>query len=897
MATSGAVIARIISQYSDKGTKAAQKDIAKMGKQIDAWSRRVVKSYAVAGAAAAVFAYKIGKDAVTAAAEDAKSANMLANSLRNVTGATTEQIAAVEDYISKQQKLVNVSDTELRSSLNTLVTATGDVTTAQYLQTRALDIAAGSGKDLAAVTAAMAKASQGNFTALGKMFPQLDKATIKSGNFSKMLAQLEGDYKGAAEAVAKQDPFTALKLQFGEVSEQLGYVLLPVVQEFATYLITDVIPNIEEWIALNQGKLQDSFKGVLEILVSLTVNLLKLVEVFEKYKWIILAIGAIPVINILGTQAMILGGIIRVTTRALGAIKLAPIIASFRGLGAAVSLVAGAFRAGGMLAALRGAIALFMQLNPYVRGATLLIAGLTIGWNLLKKAFGGSNKEAEKSKLTNEQIAKEQQKSILAGYEQIAIQTEKAKNDKIAADRIAKNVAMQKKADDAAKKRAKFDADYAKINKRIASNYGVKLLSSEDEKMVQINAAEALLKRQTALDIVNKELLKSLREEVLLMKAKNDYALRYDDILKALADKEISTAEVQILALKWGVTKEAVEAYLLQLKIIEDKKISDSEIIDLAKAWGSTQAQAAQYLDFFQALNDGFLDPAEIDKLKAKWGLTEQQVRQYADFVGVVNDGKLEDAEINKLKSKWKLTTDEVVAYILKIGSPVSYSGTLIDPATAATIGWKNAKDALQAYLDLLGKGTTTSTQTPTTTNPTLPQASTGNVGNIDAVNKQVADAAKKLVDEITATGESSVSISKVANDMAANLLKDKAATEALGGVSGVLSSARYTGQALQYAAQEAAKAKLADSEITRDALRQLTSGGSLTDDQRLRLGMSSTVNTAASIGTPFGQAGGTTVNVTVEGSVTSENDLVQSIRNGLLRAQYNGNQINLAAL
>ena len=58
MATSsGAVIARIISQYSDKGTKAAQKDIAKMGKQIDAWSKKVVKSYAVAGVAAAAFAY------------------------------------------------------------------------------------------------------------------------------------------------------------------------------------------------------------------------------------------------------------------------------------------------------------------------------------------------------------------------------------------------------------------------------------------------------------------------------------------------------------------------------------------------------------------------------------------------------------------------------------------------------------------------------------------------------------------------------------------------------------------------------------------------------------------------------------------------------------------------
>ena len=569
MATSGAVIARIVSQYSDKGSKAAQKDIKKLGDQIDNWSRKAVKSYAVAAAAAGAFAYKIGKDAVQAAIDDSKSATMLANTLSNVTGATKEQIQAVEDYISKTQMLVNVSDTDLRSSLNTLVTATGDVTTAQYLQTRALDAAAGSGKDLAAVTAAMAKASNGNFTALGKMFPQLDKAAIKSGDFSKILQQLEGDYRGAAEAVAKQDPFTALKLQFGEVAEQLGYVLLPVVQQFATYIITDVIPNVEEWIALNQGKLKDSFQTVLNTLVSLTTNLLNLVAAFEKYKWIIATIGAIPILNYLAAQGQILIGTAKVIFRVLGAIKLAPLISGLRGFAAAVSLVSGAIKAGGFLAGLRGAITLFSTLNPYVRGATILVTALTAAYGLWKTVFSGGNDAAKKSTLTNEQIAKQQRDSILAGYEQVTLGMEKAKTDKIAADQLARNAALQKKADDAAKKRAKFDADYAKINARIAKNYGVTLLSSEDQKMVQINAAEALLIRQGKLDAINLSLLNKLKEEVLLMKVKNDLALRYDDILKvlALSDDKLPGA-IAVLAQKWGTTIEAVKAYILQFQIV-----------------------------------------------------------------------------------------------------------------------------------------------------------------------------------------------------------------------------------------------------------------------------------------------------------------------------------------
>ena len=101
----GAVVARIVSQYSDKGSKAAQRDIAKLGKNFDAFSKKATKAFAVAGAASAAFAVKIGVDAVQAAIEDQKSQVLLANSLRNTVGATDDAIASVEEYITKQQAL------------------------------------------------------------------------------------------------------------------------------------------------------------------------------------------------------------------------------------------------------------------------------------------------------------------------------------------------------------------------------------------------------------------------------------------------------------------------------------------------------------------------------------------------------------------------------------------------------------------------------------------------------------------------------------------------------------------------------------------------------------------------------------------------------------------------
>ena len=86
----------------------------------------------------------------------------------------------------------------------------------------------------------------------------------------------------------------------------------------------------------------------------------------------------------------------------------------------------------------------------------------------------------------------------------------------------------------------------------------------------------------------------------------------------------------------------------------------------------------------------------------------------------------------------------------------------------------------------------------------------TTNPGNIDKTNATVKTETDKLLTSIKNGTTTDTSASKIANDMAASLLSDKAATAALGGVSGVMSSARYTGQAIAYAAQQAAAEKQA---------------------------------------------------------------------------------------
>ena len=176
----GAVVARILTQYSDKGSKQAQKDIYKLGKNIDAYAKKATKAFGLVAAASVALSVKIGSDAVKAAIEDSKSQLTLSNALKTTTGATTQAIAVVEDYISKQQMLTNVQDTELRASLQSLVVATGDVTEAQRLQGIALDVAAATGKDLNSVTVAMVRAQQGNTTALKRLSPEMSSLITKT---------------------------------------------------------------------------------------------------------------------------------------------------------------------------------------------------------------------------------------------------------------------------------------------------------------------------------------------------------------------------------------------------------------------------------------------------------------------------------------------------------------------------------------------------------------------------------------------------------------------------------------------------------------------------------------------------------------------------------------------
>jgi len=886
----GAVVARILTQYSDKGSKAAQKDIARLTKKFDDFGKKAKKSFALAITATAALSVKIGTEAVQAAIEDSKSQVVLANALKSTADASGKLTAQAEEYIKTTMFRVNVADEQLRASLATLIIATGDLTQAERLQTIALDVAAASGKDLSAVTVAITRAQQGNLTALKKLSPELSGLIATGMKAEEAFALLEATYGGSAEALADLDPLTKLKLAYGEVLETLGAELLPVVKEFAEYIISDVIPAVDEWIKANGEELRTALRDIVEGVIALS-GVFKNFAVFLKENETLIKI-AVQLFAI-GRGAKYLGKFMTKTDEIIGKASK-----SFKGLSKSASTFKQKFLDFGSQDGFMGKFVTLI--GKAVEGLGKLIAGFLLtkfavaaSISAFKSLFGIKEETAKQDFDITKQVyggaAAEKYKAEVAA----AAAKKTAAARALAAAAAAKAAAQERKD---ALEQARIDKAVAAIRKTLNIK-GTNAIDKETD-ILQLNAAEALIKRQKEIDAADLDRLKRLKEELISMAVRNDLAKRYQDILTALADQKIDTKEITILAKMWGVPIEAVEAYLATLFAVEDATITDDEIVNLAQKWGSTQAQAAQYLDFYQALNDGMLSDAEIEKLKSKWKLTEEQVRMYADFVGIVNDGKLTDAEIIKIKDKWKLTTDQVVDYIQKIGSPVSYSGTLIDPARAAEIGWLNATAALQRYLDLLKKGTGVVVPNPITPPVVVPPVVIPPKTDGSGLGGSRTDSAA------SAAAAAAYAVAKAAGDI-------DAAAKAAAGVNPSALASQESGAigaasiAAQLAAAEAAlqvqknATTLANfkAKEAADLLASQQLGAERDYDERFRFNRG-TVATASTMNSGNLMAGGSTnITVNVSGSVTSEQDLVQSIRNGLLKTQYNGDSITLQAI
>jgi phage terminase small subunit len=268
--TSRALTLKLLADVDNftKNLNKADNEVTTFGGKVSEFGKKAGLAFAAAGAAAVAYAGKLAIDGVQSAIADAAAQQKLALTLENVTGATEAQIAATEDYITKTSLAFGVTDDELRPSLERLARATGDVEKAQKLQTIAIDVAAGSGKSLEAVTNAMARAAEGNTASLGKLGIGLSKTELATMSMEQITAKLAQTFEGQASAKADtfQGKMDRLKIAFDEGKETVGGYILTAITPMVETIVNRVIPAISEFTSNLGEKLAPVMKIIQPII-------------------------------------------------------------------------------------------------------------------------------------------------------------------------------------------------------------------------------------------------------------------------------------------------------------------------------------------------------------------------------------------------------------------------------------------------------------------------------------------------------------------------------------------------------------------------------------------------------------------------------------------------------
>lgn len=287
-----AVIIPIVTSWNGKGIKKAVKEFKSL-EGVGAKLGFVLKNAALPAAAAftaiAAAGVQVGQSLfgmARGAAEDQKGVKLLEAQIRQLTGASHEQAAAVEGIISKYQLATGVADDQLRPAFAQLVRASGSVSRANALMQAGLDISAGTGRDLGEVVMALSKAEMGNYKALKRLgipMGKMTEAQAELANTTKLLTKWQekyqealdaGDTKKAEAALAKVNQLQAdqnqllslgadylkdvsavfggqaavaadtfegrlarLNVRISEAKESIGYKLLPYLEKMADVAI------------------------------------------------------------------------------------------------------------------------------------------------------------------------------------------------------------------------------------------------------------------------------------------------------------------------------------------------------------------------------------------------------------------------------------------------------------------------------------------------------------------------------------------------------------------------------------------------------------------------------------------------------------------------------------
>lgn len=214
------IFLNIISEYRDSGAKNAQKSLS----GIESLANRVGK--AVAGAFATQQIIQFGKSSVDAFTQANKQFTVMNQTLNNL--GLNVGMTRLEDFFNKLEMQFGKDKSVLIPAFQTLINSTKSYTKSQELLNLALDVSAGTGKDLSLVALALGKAYVGQTTSIVRLGIGYSAASIKGKSFLELQKELTASFSGSAAQAADtyQGKLDKLSVGYGNMKEAIGKGLI-----------------------------------------------------------------------------------------------------------------------------------------------------------------------------------------------------------------------------------------------------------------------------------------------------------------------------------------------------------------------------------------------------------------------------------------------------------------------------------------------------------------------------------------------------------------------------------------------------------------------------------------------------------------------------------------------
>ena len=204
------VVIDIASEFTGKKAfKQAETATQKLSNSTKNLSKRLVAVFSVT----AVLAF--GRAVSRTFSDAQKEAKLLENALNGVNLGFAAPF--IGQFIDKLALATGKAGGDLTNAFVALSGATGDATTAQKLLNTALDISAGTGKDLQSVSVALSRAFKGETTALARLRIGYTTAELQAMDFDELLQVLQNRFKGAGANAA--DSYAGKLARIGEAAD------------------------------------------------------------------------------------------------------------------------------------------------------------------------------------------------------------------------------------------------------------------------------------------------------------------------------------------------------------------------------------------------------------------------------------------------------------------------------------------------------------------------------------------------------------------------------------------------------------------------------------------------------------------------------------------------------